>query len=68
MSDGESPEDSLISVFGVNGEEPEDGDVSVPILEDWDLLSINGEGFELQLNFTNAILVSSNEKPDLLLI
>ena len=57
---GESQEDSVISVFAVkaDGDEEDDDDAGMTLMNDWDLLSIDGEGFELQLNFTNPLTVS----------
>ena len=37
-------------------------------MDAWELLSIDSNGFELQLNFTNPLQVSAGEEPDLLLI
>ena len=37
-------------------------------MDGWDLLSLDSNGFELQLNFTNPLYISSADIPDLLLI
>ena len=37
-------------------------------MDNWELLSLDSDGFELQLNFTNPLQISSGEEPDLLLI
>ena len=34
----------------------------------WEILSIGPEGFEISLDFTNPIQISSGDEPDLLLI
>ena len=39
-----------------------------PIMDGWELLSIGPEGFELQMNFTSPVAISSEDQPDLLLI
>ena len=71
LADGQPPVDSLIQVFAVKeGEEDEDDPTIIggPIMDAWELLSIDSNGFELQLNFTNPLQVSAGEEPDLLLI
>ena len=57
---GDSQEDSLISVFAVkaDGDEENDDDGGMTLMDDWDLVSIDREGFELQLNFTNPLTIS----------
>ena len=57
---GESQEESFISVFAVkaDGDEENDDDGGMTLMDDWDLVSIDREGFELQLNFTNPLTVS----------
>lgn len=37
-------------------------------MDGWELLSLGPEGFEIRLNFTNPIMISSGDDPDLLLI
>ena len=37
-------------------------------MDGWELKWLDGNGFELQLNFTNPLLISSDDEPDLLLI
>ena len=37
-------------------------------MDGWDLIRLDGDGFELQLNFTNPILISADDEPDILLI
>ena len=37
-------------------------------MKGWELISLDGDGFELQLNFTDPLFISSGAEPDLLLI
>ena len=37
-------------------------------MDGWELLSLGSEGFEIRLNFTDPIQISSGDEPDLLLI
>ena len=37
-------------------------------MDNWELISLDSDGFELQLNFTNPLQISAGEEPDLLLI
>jgi len=37
-------------------------------MDGWELLYIGSDGFEIQLNFTSPLEISSGEEPDLLLI
>ena len=50
----------MISVFAVkaDGDEEDDDDAGMTLMNDWDILYVDGEGFELQLNFTNPLTVS----------
>ena len=62
LADGEPPLDSLIQIFAVKeGEDDEDDPTIIggPIMDTWELLSLDSEGFELQLNFTNPLQISS---------
>ena len=71
LAEGEAPEQSLIQVFAVKEEGADPDEVMAtggPIMDGWELISLDGEGFELQLNFTNPIMISGDEQPDLLLI
>ena len=68
LADGLPPDQSLISVFAVKEEEGEEDELSDPIMDGWELLSIGPEGFEIRLNFTNPVAISSSDEPDLLLI
>ena len=71
LADGQAPLDSLIQVFAVKeGEDDEDDPTIIggPIMDNWELLSLDSDGFELQLNFTNPLQISAGEEPDLLLI
>ena len=68
LADGEPPDQSLISVFAVKEVEGEDDELSDPIMDGWELLSIGPEGFEIKMNFTNPVAISSSDEPDLLLI
>ena len=71
LANGEPPIDNLIQVFAVKeGEEDEDDPtlLSGPMMDNWELISLDSEGFELKLNFTNPLQISAGEEPDLLLI
>ena len=37
-------------------------------MDGWELISIGPEGFEIQMNFTNPVAISTSDEPDLLLI
>ena len=69
MAAGDPPEESLISVFAVKEDEGDNPEiVGEPILDVWELISLDSEGFEIQLNFSNPIGISNEDTPDLLLI
>ena len=34
----------------------------------WSLIKLDGNGFEMQLNFTNPLYISTDDEPDILLI
>ena len=69
LADGQPPDQSLISVFAVKeGEGEEEDELSDPIMDGWELISIGPEGFEIRMNFTNPVAISSSDEPDLLLI
>ena len=53
MAAGGPPEDSLISVFAVKEDEGDNPEIiGEPILDIWELVSLDSEGFEIQLNFS----------------
>ena len=54
-------------MFAVKEEDGEE-ELSDPIMDGWELLSIGPEGFEIQMNFTNPVAISSSDQPDILLI
>ena len=66
MADGQAPLQSLIQVFAVK--ENSLDEVSAPLMDGWNLVSLDSNGFELQLNFTNPIMISADDEPDLLLL
>ena len=69
LLEGKSPLSSHIQVYAAKDQIYEDDEVvRPPIMDDWELISIDGEGFELLLNFQSPLLVSSDEEPDLLII
>ena len=37
-------------------------------MEDWELVKLDGNGFELKISFTNPLLISADDEPDVLLI
>ena len=49
-------------------DEDEIADVGLPIMDGWTLVSLTADGFDLDLNFTDPLRVSSGDEPDLLLI
>ena len=67
LADGLPPDQSLIEVFAVKEEDGEE-ELSEPIMDGWELISIGPEGFEIRMNFTNPVAISSSDEPDLLLI
>lgn len=56
-----------MQVFAVKEETSED-DLLTPMLESWELVSLDDQGFELFLNFSNPLLISTGDEKDLLLI
>lgn len=71
LAAGQAPVDAPIQVFAVKEELDEDElseKLGKPIMDGWDLLKLDSDGFELQLNFTNPLQISADEEPDLLLI
>ena len=55
-------------MFAVKEDEEDEDELSEPIMDGWELLSIGPEGFEIQMNFTNPVAISSSDQPDILLI
>ena len=49
----------------VDEEEFEKGE---PIMDGWELISINPDGIDIKFNFTNPIYISQGDEPDLILI
>ena len=37
-------------------------------MDGWDLISLNPDGIDFRLNFTNPIAISTGDEPDLILI
>ena len=58
----------MFAVKEGDSEEDEPTVIGDPIMDNWELISINSDGFELKLNFTNPLQVSAGEEPDLLLV
>ena len=64
LADGQPPLDSLIQVFAVKESEDDEDDPTIiggPIMDNWELLSLDADGFELQLNFTSPLQISAGE-------
>ena len=66
MADGKAPLESLVQVFAVK--ENNLDEVSAPLMDGWNLVSLDSNGFEIKLNFTNPIAISADDEPDLLLL
>ena len=58
----------MFAVKEGDSEEEESSVIGDPIMDSWELISLNSDGFELRLNFTNPLQVSAGEYPDLLLV
>ena len=58
LADGLPPEESLIEVFAVKEDADEDEDLSIPLMDGWELVSFGPEGIEVRLNFVNPVLMS----------
>ena len=43
-------------------------DPGMPIMAGWELISLSSEGLSLKLDFTDPIMISGGDDPDLLLI
>ena len=67
MAEGNPPNKSLIEVFAVR-EVGDDEPLGKPIMDSWELLSLSGDGFELRFNFTEPLMISGGDEPDMLLI
>ena len=70
LADGLPTEPSMIEVFAVKEEleDLDDDQVKVPLMDGWELLEMGEGGFEIKLNFTNPVSISSGDEADLLLI
>ena len=73
LENGEAPEIPLISVYAVKeyiseADELLDPALALPIMSGWELLSLTADGFDLKMDFTDPIMISSGDEPDLLLI
>ena len=71
LAEGSETAESPIQVFAVKevvDDAYEMTEMNEAIIAGWDLVSLDSEGFELQLNFTSPLQVSAGEEPDLLLI
>lgn len=42
--------------------------MSAPIMDSWELVSLDGDGFELSFNFSNPLTISNGDEPDILLV
>ena len=68
---GEAPVKTLVQVFAVKGQLPDEDEISyagLPIMDGWELMSLSADGFDLMMNFTDPLRISSGDEPDLLLI
>ena len=69
LKEGKPPLASLIEVFAVQQEEAENGEQpKEPVMDGWELISIDANGINLKLDFTNPVAISGDDEPDLLLI
>ena len=66
LAEGKAPLKSLIQVFAVKEYDSEDR--SAPIMDNWEVVRLDGEGFHLQFNFSNPLHVSVDDEPDIMLI
>ena len=58
LADNLPPEASLIEVFAVKEDLDEDEDLSMPLMDGWELVSFGSDGIEVRLNFVNPIMMS----------
>ena len=67
---GLPPEKSKVEVFAVKAEgaEPDDDSEKTPVMDGWELISLDANGINFKLNFSSPLGVSSDGSPDLLLI
>ena len=68
LAEGSETAQNPIQVFAVKEVVDDAYEMNEAIIAGWDLVSLDSEGFELQLNFTSPLQVSAGEEPDLLLI
>ena len=64
-------EPSMIEVYAVKEDEEDQDDddqVKEPLMDGWELLKLDEEGFEIKIDFTNPVSISSGDEADLLLI
>ena len=48
----------MVEVFAVKEDADEDDDVSIPLMDGWELVSFGSDGIEIRLNFVNPVLMS----------
>ena len=58
LADGLPPEESMIEVFAVKEDPDEDDDLSIPLMDGWELVSFGSGGMKVRLNFVNPVLMS----------
>ena len=63
---GKEPLNSLMQVQAVKQYGFEE--LLNPLMDGWELTSFDGDGFKLQLDFTNPLFISTDDEPDILLI
>ena len=70
LADGLPTEPNMIEVFAVKEEleDLDDDQVREPLMDGWELLEMGEGGFEIKLNFTSPVSISSGDEADLLLI
>ena len=51
----------MIAIFAVKEEGAEPDPNAKPIIDNWELKTINGDGFEIQFNFTDPIMISDGD-------
>ena len=50
------------------GESDEDEQVQEPIMNDWELISLNKDGVDFRFNFSQPLTISTGDEPDLILV
>ena len=71
LKQGNSPTSTPVQIFAIGDQDAEldeDEKNLATIMDDFDLVSLDGDGLDIKLSFPEPLAVSSGNKPDLILL